>query len=287
MARRDENGHFIIAAGEVSAFSVCPQSWHLKWNKREKKPTVSLKSELGQRLHSEWSSFFDESLRIGKWMRILVALIYFMMLVFMLINSARTPLYELFQFSLRNPGLQLLFLLAVGLCVLRVFRRDVRQKRSEAGFSPREHAISLDGSSMLPEREYVSSRQGLAGKPDALIDEGGEIIPVERKPLGKKLRDRYVVQLLVYMRLVEEFEGRRPSHGYLILGPSCRRVRVENSESKQKWVDGLIKEMRRILDGADPIPTPHPIKCAKCDVRERCHARIDPEAQRKSARITS
>ena len=125
------------------------------------------------------------------------------------------------------------------------------------------------------EREYISLAQGLAGKPDALIEEAGLIIPVERKPLAKKLRDRYIAQLLVYMRLVEEFEGKRPTHGYLLLGPTCKRIRVDNTEAKQRWAQGLIDQMRRILDGGPVTPSPHPIKCAKCDVRQRCYARAD------------
>jgi CRISPR/Cas system-associated exonuclease Cas4 (RecB family) len=102
------------------------------------------------------------------------------------------------------------------------------------------------------------------------------ILPVERKPLAKKLRDRYAAQLLVYMRLVEEFEGVKPTHGYLLLGPSCRRVRVENSVTKQQWLQRLIDEMRGIIDGAPPQPAPHPVKCAKCDVRHRCPSFQEP-----------
>jgi len=83
----------------------------------------------------------------------------------------------------------------------------------------------------------------------------------------------------VYMRLVEEFEGRKPPHGYLLIGPSCRRIKVENTEAKQRWLQGLISEMRSILNGGPVQPTPHPIKCSKCDVRERCAARADRSAR--------
>jgi CRISPR/Cas system-associated exonuclease Cas4 (RecB family) len=101
------------------------------------------------------------------------------------------------------------------------------------------------------------------------------LIPVERKPLAKKLRDRYVAQLLVYMRLVEEFEGTRPSKGYLLLGPECRRITIENSEARQRWLGTLLEQMRRVLDGGEARATPHPAKCSKCDVRSRCPAAAD------------
>jgi CRISPR-associated protein Cas4 len=138
-------------------------------------------------------------------------------------------------------------------------------------------AVAMEGSSIVPAREYISRSQGLAGKPDALVREGSELIPVERKPLAKKLRDRYVAQLLVYMRLVEEFEGERPSKGYLLLGPDCRRVSIENSEAKQRWLGTLLEQMRRVLDGEEARATPHPAKCSKCDVRSRCPAAADAQ----------
>jgi CRISPR/Cas system-associated exonuclease Cas4 (RecB family) len=119
----------------------------------------------------------------------------------------------------------------------------------------------------------------LAGKPDALVKEEEFFLPVERKPLAKKLRDRYVAQLLVYMRLVEEFEGAKPPHGYLLLGPKCRRVKVQNSPQKQQWVDSMIREMRLILDGSEATAQPHPSKCAKCDVRHRCPSRLDSSSR--------
>jgi CRISPR-associated protein Cas4 len=158
---------------------------------------------------------------------------------------------------------------------MRVFNREAVRRHTDSGFSREEVAVSIDRGELLPEREYISRQQGLAGKPDALVQEGGFVLPVERKPLAKKLRDRYVAQLLVYMRLVEEFEGKRPPHGYLLLGPKCRRVTVANSAQKQSWVSRMLLEMREILDGTPPRPAPHPKKCASCEVKARCSSRAD------------
>ncbi len=277
MARRNPDGTYTIAAGEVSAFSVCPQSWHLKWNQRQPGASLTSQSALGQRLHRDWAQFFEESLKLSYWIRYLVILVCLMVLVFMAVSSARAPLHELFQFSWRNRGLQLILLACAALWVIRSFGKEASRRHRGAGFSLSDVTLAIDGSSMLPDREYVSTTQGLAGRPDALIREDEKVIPIERKPLAKKLRDRYVVQMLVYLRLVEEFEGIKPPHGYLLLGPKCRRVKITNSETKQMWVSGLIAEMRRILEGGTPVPTPHPMKCAKCDVRDRCSARQDSQ----------
>ncbi len=270
MARPNPEGGYIIAAGEVGAFSVCPKSWHLLWHARVDKKTTSDNSALGQKLHSDWSGLFEESLKLLHWIRYLAVMACLVAVVFMVISSSRVPLGDLFQFSYKSRGLQVLLLIGITLWLIRSFGKEAKRRHSASGFSHTEVTLAIDGSTILPEREYVSQRQGLAGKPDAIVKEQDYVIPVERKPLAKKLRDRYVAQLLIYMRLVEEFEGIRPPHGYLLLGPTCRRIKIVNSESKQRWVDGMLREMRAVLEGAEPKALPHPKKCAKCEARERC-----------------
>ena len=164
----------------------------------------------------------------------------------------------------------LVMLIATAVIVLDSFTFLAGKKRREAGLKGPILTLGLDGSKNLPLKNYISEIQGLAGRPDALIIENGYIIPVERKPLAKKMRDRYVAQLLVYLRLVEEFEGKKPPYGYLILGPKCRRVKVLNTPERQAWLQGLIDEMRSILSGGQCSAAPHPRKCSKCDVRQHC-----------------
>lgn len=274
VATKRPDGQHIIAAGEVGAFSVCPLSWKLKWIDKETGREAS-SVVLGQKLHSDWSVLFEESLLLGRWIRYLAVLIIAATVVFLLLHPADLPLSGLFVISLQNSGLQLVVLAAITFLVIRSFLKGARKRHRDTGFRASEVAVAMEGSSFIPAREYISLSQGLAGRPDALVQEGEEVIPVERKPLAKKIRDRYVAQLLVYMRLVEEFEGRRPSKGYLLLGPECRRVIVENTEAKQRWIGTLVNQMRKILDGEEARPFPHPAKCAKCDVRHRCSARAD------------
>lgn len=181
-------------------------------------------------------------------------------------------------YDLADADIQLVLLamLAVAtVIVLDAVTMFTKRTKKAVGMEHHATAISIDGSKDLPAKVYVSEALGLAGKPDALIEENGFIIPVERKPLAKKLRDRYVAQLLVYMRLIEEIEGARPPYGYLVLGPQCRRVKIENSPQRQAWLQRMVDEMREVLAGAPTHPTPHPKKCAKCDVRAACDARAD------------
>ncbi|NDG14103.1 MAG: hypothetical protein EB110_00280, partial [Betaproteobacteria bacterium] len=72
--------------------------------------------------------------------------------------------------------MQLITLVVVSLWVIRLFTREAKRRHRDAGFSPAQITLSVDGSSLLPKREYISMSQGLAGKPDALIHEDGKVI---------------------------------------------------------------------------------------------------------------
>lgn len=164
----------------------------------------------------------------------------------------------------------LAILVVIGTIVIDALSGFAKEEGLKAGATLHSDAVGIEGSKSLPAKQYISDIQGLAGRPDAVIKENGYYIPVERKPLAKKLHDRYVAQLLVYMRLIEEFEGKRPPYGYLILGQKCRRVKIENSEARQQWLQSHIDQMRGILAGAPAIPAPHPRKCLRCEVRHSC-----------------
>jgi CRISPR/Cas system-associated exonuclease Cas4 (RecB family) len=168
----------------------------------------------------------------------------------------------------------LVMLSAIAFIIFDNFNMMARRRRKQGGFGRGGSLVQVDGARSEETRMYFSEVQGLAGKPDALISEDGFLIPVERKPLAKKLRDRYIAQLLVYMRLVEECEGKKPPYGYLLLGPQCRRVRIYNTAEKQAWLQTKIDEMRGILKGDKAIPDPHPRKCPRCTVQHACEYKV-------------
>jgi len=164
----------------------------------------------------------------------------------------------------------LVMLVIVAGIVVDAMTTSARKRRERSGLTNTSSALSIDGSAILPSKEFISDKLGLAGRPDALIMENGLVIPVEIKPLAKKIRDRHVAQLLVYLRLVEEAEGTRPPYGYLIVGANCRRVKIENSEQRQAWLQKHLDQMHAIVEGAPTVATPQREKCRRCDVRESC-----------------
>ena len=177
-------------------------------------------------------------------------------------------------YDLTSADSQLALFLMILVCaaiVVDAVSFAIKNKEKESGIEKAATAMEIDGSNLMPARNYISDAQGIAGRPDAVIKEKGNFIPVEYKPLAKKIRDRYVAQLLVYMRLIEEFEGKRPPYGYLILGKNKRRVRIENTEKKQEWLQGLLDEMRAHLENGEALKaTPHPKKCNRCPVKNDC-----------------
>lgn len=177
--------------------------------------------------------------------------------------------------TLHSSMILVVILVSISIIILDASLTGAARKREDAGVNKKAVTVSIDGSKTLPLRNYISDIQGLAGRPDALISEQGFIIPIERKPLARKLRDRYVAQLLVYMRLVEEFEGKRPPYGYLILGPNCRTLKIDNTPQRQQWLQGMLDEMRQTLNGGECTPTPDKRKCSGCFVKEHCTFRAD------------
>ena len=155
-----------------------------------------------------------------------------------------------------------------------------KKKRTATGIKGKnfKRDILITDNKILKTHHYVSDMQQLSGTPDALISENGFIIPIERKPYGKKIHDRYVVQLLIYMRLVEEFEGKKPPYGYLILGTNCRQVKVYNTPEKQAWLQEYIDAMLAILNNEkEVVATPQKQKCKHCLVKLCCSKHGDFE----------
>jgi CRISPR/Cas system-associated exonuclease Cas4 (RecB family) len=179
-------------------------------------------------------------------------------------------LYEIS--SLDSKLVLLAMMIVMSVIVLDGVYSGVFHSTEETGIRPEiSKDVSIEGSKSFPGKNYVSTQQGLAGKPDAIIEEHGYLIPVEIKPLAKKMRDRYIAQLLVYMRLVEEFEQKKPPYGYLILGKDSRKVRVDNTEARQRWLEEKLQAMRMIIaNQKEAIAEPHPHKCANCLVKDSC-----------------
>ncbi len=65
MAKKSAYGRYIISAGEVGAYTVCPEAWRLKMVENVKGSYSELSTE-GMRLHQEWAKTCSEALSLRK-----------------------------------------------------------------------------------------------------------------------------------------------------------------------------------------------------------------------------
>jgi CRISPR-associated exonuclease Cas4 len=145
-----------------------------------------------------------------------------------------------------------------------------KRKREEGAIEGDIRYVGRETSRLLK-----SERYGLTGRPDYILERGGEIIPVEvksgRKPKGPLFS--HVLQVAAYCLLLEE-EGNKVSHGILRYGDMEHEV--EFDAELRSILLGKLKEMRRLRSSGDVHRNHHrPGKCHSCSRREMCPERLE------------
>lgn len=165
-----------------------------------------------------------------------------------------------------------LFLL---LLALYLFWQSNRQQR-QAGL-PGGRVIYTDTRAWgTPLEEPLFSRElGLTGKPDYLVEQNGQIIPVEVKTgrTPEAPYDSHIYQLAAYCLLVDKVYKKRPPYG--IIHYPTRNFAVDYTPALENALLDLLAEMRR--DEARPeIHCSHaePARCARCGFRKVCEEKL-------------
>jgi hypothetical protein len=73
MARKTDYGKFIISAGEIGAYTVCPEAWRLG-TVQKVKSSLPKSAKDGKTLHEDWARKYSEAAYFTKSVRIIVAL---------------------------------------------------------------------------------------------------------------------------------------------------------------------------------------------------------------------
>lgn len=110
---------------------------------------------------------------------------------------------------------------------------------------PRGRLISIDLTTLPRLRETLYDPVlDLAGRPDILIRQRGEVIPVELKSstAPESPYASHLLQLAAYMALVEATQGVRPSHG--ILKYSDQTFEISNTKGLQVELSTELNNMR-------------------------------------------
>lgn len=164
-----------------------------------------------------------------------------------------------------------IFLLAVAL--LLFWQSD--KKRKQTGL-PGGRVIYTDtrGWGELDKPLY-DSKLRLTGKPDYLVERGGQIIPVEVKSgyAPQAPYDSHIYQLASYCLLVERTMGKRPPYG--IIHYENRDFAVDYTPELRSALLDVLAEMRR--DERRPsVDCSHqsPARCRGCGYRQICDQRL-------------
>ncbi len=160
-----------------------------------------------------------------------------------------------------------LLLLLVGAVLLWLARR----LRARSGL-PAGRVVAADvGTWRRLDRPLFSRRYGLTGRPDYVVADGADLIPVEVKSARAPARPyaSHVLQLAAYCLLVAETSGRRPPYG--ILRYADRTFQIPYTQELEERLLEVLEAMREDLAAGD-APRRHqdPRRCAACGYREVC-----------------
>ena len=167
-------------------------------------------------------------------------------------------------------GLLIFAFVVLLLAGLLLLRQAIRQQQ-RAGL-PQGHVIYADtGAWDRVERPLFSHQYRLTGKPDYLLKDDGEIIPIEVKSSRAPSQPyrSHVLQLAAYCLLVQETHGLRPSHGIIRYRDQTFAVDF-TPELEDRLLDTL-DDMRQDAKESD-VPRSHdnPAQCTACGYRPFC-----------------
>ncbi|MCS7283052.1 MAG: CRISPR-associated protein Cas4 [Anaerolineae bacterium] len=160
-----------------------------------------------------------------------------------------------------------LLLVLVGLVLLWLARR----LRARTGL-PSGRIVATDtGLWRRLDRPLFSHRYCLVGRPDYIVADGADLIPVEVKSARAPARPHasHILQLAAYCLLVAETSGRRPPYG--VIQYADRTFRIPYTRELEEELLALLEEMREDLEAGD-APRRHqdPGRCRRCGYREVC-----------------
>ncbi len=126
-----------------------------------------------------------------------------------------------------------------------------------------------------PVRALFDQKSGLAGKPDLILKQGDQFIPVEIKsmPAPPQPYETHVLQLMAYCYLVEQTFGVRPDYG--ILRYRNKEENISYTINKEKKLHQVLDQIRLSHDQPE-IHRSHsqPARCRSCGYRDECEEKL-------------
>ena len=162
--------------------------------------------------------------------------------------------------------------LALGLILAAIIFFWISNRQRESAGLPGGRVIYTDTRAWgKVERPLFHQGLGLTGKPDYLIQQNGQIIPVEVKSgrAPEAPYDSHIFQLASYCLLVDKTYGQRPPYG--IIHYNDRDFAVDYTQELESKLLDLLVEMKRDEHKRD-VPRSHEqvSRCARCGFRKVC-----------------
>ena len=83
MPRKNKDEKFILAAGEIAHYTVCPEAWRLSMI--EKKETLTDPAKItGRDLHQVWAKDYHDSIFFTRSVRLIIEILLLLVLVTLL-----------------------------------------------------------------------------------------------------------------------------------------------------------------------------------------------------------
>jgi len=125
------------------------------------------------------------------------------------------------------------------------------------------------------EKPLFDKDLSLTGKPDYLVEQNGEIIPVEVKTgrTPEAPYDSHIFQVAAYCYLIHTTTGKRPSHG--IIHYPGRDFAVDYTSDLENALLDLIADMR-VDEHRSEVQRSHEdeYRCRRCGFRDACDQRL-------------
>jgi CRISPR-associated exonuclease Cas4 len=165
-----------------------------------------------------------------------------------------------------------LFFILIGLVVFWLGRRS----QVEAGLPIGRVIYSDTHGWQALEKPLFSRNHRLAGKPDYLVQQGRDVIPVEVKSAQAPddgPRRSHVLQLAAYCLLIEETYRQKPKYG--IVKYADRMFAVDYTDALRGELLDVIAAMRDDLArGVAERSHDEAARCAHCGYRHACSERL-------------
>lgn len=156
--------------------------------------------------------------------------------------------------------------------ISKVLKNKVKKTKKENKIQPGK--ISYSDIHRI-EHALFSKKYMMAGKPDYVVENKGQKIPVELKTGERSSpKSNHVYQLAAYCHLLEENYGAFVPYGILVYNNSCE-YKIPFDPGVRFELENIVKDMRYFMR-SKKISRNHndSRKCANCSMRIHCNDKI-------------